>query len=43
MNLRHFFLFLFVFSGFHLFAAKKPDAKSVYLQQMSSVNTIESF
>ena len=40
MKTHYFSFFLLVFSGFSLFAAKKPDAKSVYLQQMSSVNAI---
>ena len=43
MKTRHLFSIIFVFFGLALFAAKKPDAKSVYLQQLSASPTIESF
>ena len=42
MKTRHFYLMFFIFSGFSLFAAKKPDAKSVYLQQLTSENQVTS-
>ena len=42
MKAHYICLILFVFSGFSLFAAKKPDAKSAYFQNLSSVSTIES-
>jgi len=42
MKAFHFCLFLFVFSGFAIFAAKKPDAKSVRLQHLSAANTTET-
>ena len=38
MKTRHYYLVLLIFSGFSLFAAKKPDAKSVYLQQLTAEN-----
>ena len=34
-------ILMFFLSGFSLFAAKKPDAQSVFLQQMTSANAIE--
>ena len=42
MKTRSLLSITFVFWGFFLFAAKKPDAKSVYLQQLSSTPTIET-
>ena len=42
MKTYHLWLILFIFSGFSVFAAKKPDAKSVYLQDLTSVNVVES-
>jgi len=43
MKTRYLFSIIFVFFGLALFAAKKPDAKSVYLQQLSSSPAIEFF
>jgi uncharacterized membrane protein SirB2 len=34
---------MLIFSGLSLFAAKKPDAKSIYLQEMSSEDTIVKY
>ena len=42
MKTSHFLFIFLVFSGFSLYAAKKPDAKSVKLQQLSSANTTET-
>lgn len=42
MKAQYFSIFLLVFPVFSIHAAKKPDAKSVYLQQMSSSNAIVS-
>ena len=39
MKTSHFFLFIFVFSCFSVFAAKKPNPKSIYLQQLPAANT----
>ena len=42
MKASHFLFILFIFSGFSLFAAKKPDAQSVKVQNLSSANTTVS-
>ena len=42
MKTSHFLFILFIFSGFSLYAAKKPDAKSVRVQDLSSANTTEA-
>jgi hypothetical protein len=42
MKVHLFSAILLLFSVFSLFAAKKPDAKSVKLQELSTVNTVES-
>ena len=41
MKTVHFLFILLVLSGFSLHAAKKPDAQSVKIQQLSSANTTE--
>jgi len=41
MKTSYFLFILFIFSGISLFAVKKPDAKSVRLQNLSSANTTE--
>ena len=42
MKTTHFLFIFLIFSGFSLHAAKKPDAKSVKLQQLSSATTTEA-
>ena len=41
MKTPHLLIIFFIFSGFSLYAAKKPDAKSVKLQHLSPANTLE--